>query len=179
MRLATYEHLIAAEDLADTAAGRRATGELIDLDMDGLDDVRLADIGQVVTVDLSEGGGIGGWDIRPVRHALAAVMRRRPEAYHETLRAHESALADGSGHAGTTDDGAPTSIHDRVLTKEPGLADRLHYDGHERRSGLVRFLGSDDDACRLGERDRHRPGRLRRWGLRGDQPGAGPRGADS
>ena len=37
-----------------------------------------------------EGAGIGGWDIRPVRHALAAVLRRRPEAYHETLREHEA-----------------------------------------------------------------------------------------
>jgi hypothetical protein len=33
-----------------------------------------------------------------------------------------------------------TSIHDIVMVKEAGLADRLHYDDHERRSGLVRFL---------------------------------------
>ena len=46
MRLATYEHLIAAEDLADTAAGRAATRRsALDLDMDGLDEVRLADAG--------------------------------------------------------------------------------------------------------------------------------------
>ncbi|MBE3074366.1 MAG: DUF1925 domain-containing protein, partial [Actinobacteria bacterium] len=111
MRLATYEHLIAAEDLADTAADRGATAALTDLDMDGLDDVRLADVGQVVTVDPSEGGGIGGWDIRAVRHALAAVMRRRPEAYHETLRAHEAALVEGSGHGSIGQGGAPASIH--------------------------------------------------------------------
>ena len=37
----------------------------------------------------------------------------------------------------------PASIHDRVLTKEAGLADRLHYDDHERRSGLVRLLPPD------------------------------------
>ena len=32
------------------------------------------------------------------------------------------------------------SIHDIVMVKEEGLAGRLHYDDHERRSGLVRFL---------------------------------------
>ena len=36
-------------------------------------------------IDTVEGGGIGSWDIRAVRHALTAVMRRRPEAYHQRL----------------------------------------------------------------------------------------------
>ena len=44
MRLATYEHLIAAEDLAaDRRLGTRATAaELVDLDMDGRDEVLFA-----------------------------------------------------------------------------------------------------------------------------------------
>ena len=170
MRLATYEHLIAAEDLAETATDRLDAAELLDLDMDGLDDVRLAGPGQVVTLDLTEGAGIGGWDVRAVRHALAAVMRRRPEAYHETLRAHEAkaaaealateaaaatltaeptegdvaiamAAAEAAGEAGEAPASeAPASIHDLVMTKEQGLAAQLHYDDYERRSGLVRFL---------------------------------------
>jgi 4-alpha-glucanotransferase len=145
MRLATYEHLIAAEDLADTATGALRAAEVRDLDMDGQDDVRLAGPGQVVTVDLTSGAGIGGWDIRPVRHALLAVLRRRPEAYHETLRDHEariagaSADASGPAQAGAAPAGA-ASIHDLVTTKEPGLAQQLHYDPYERRSGLVRLL---------------------------------------
>jgi alpha-amylase len=32
------------------------------------------------------------------------------------------------------------------MAKEPGLADQLHYDAYERRSGLVRFLAPDADA---------------------------------
>ncbi|MFL5671533.1 MAG: alpha-amylase/4-alpha-glucanotransferase domain-containing protein [Chloroflexota bacterium] len=161
MRLATYAHLIAAEDIADTAAGRLEAATLADLDLDGQDDVRLAGAGQVVTIDLTEGAGIGGWDIRPVRHALTAVMRRRPEAYHQTLRDHEASLArraagDAADESGTT---PPASIHDVVLTKETGLADRLHYDPYERRSGLVRFLApgttpadwADGDAIELGD----------------------------
>ncbi len=130
MRLATWEHLIAAEDLAEMATDRLTTTELRDLDLDGTDEVRLAAPGQVVTVDLEGGGGIGSWDIRAVRHALGAVMRRRPEAYHAVLRA-----GDGV-HAGDS----AASIHDAFRVKEPGLADHLQYDAYERRSGLVRAL---------------------------------------
>src|SRR4029077_10455397 len=129
MRLATYHHLIAAEDLADTAAGRLRAAGILDLDLDGQDDIRLATAGQVVTIDPAEGAGIGGWDIRPVRHALTAVMRRRPESYHTTLREHEAA-ASGATPAGTD---TTTSIHEMVMAKEPDLATRLHYDAYERR----------------------------------------------
>jgi alpha-amylase len=144
MRLATYEHLIAAEDLADAAvsAAGAATdvASLSDLDLDGVEEALLATAGQVVTVDLAEGAGIGAWDVRAARHALGAVMRRRPEAYHETIRA--------AVEAGPTD-GPPTgvvSIHELSRMKEAGLAARLAYDDHERRSGLVRFLPTDTTA---------------------------------
>ena len=155
MRLATYEHLIAAEDLADAAAGRLHTAERRDLDLDGIDEVRLASAGQVVSVDLAEGAGIGGWDVRPVRHALCAVLRRRPEAYHQILRDHESALAAGAANpvpAAAATDAAPVSIHEQFLVKEHGLAELLHYDPYERRSGLVRFLapGTSPEAWAQG-----------------------------
>ncbi len=142
MRLATYEHLIAAEDLADTATGQLHAAQSLDLDMDGQDDVRLAGPGQVLSVNLASGAGIGSWDVRPVRHALAAVMRRRPEAYHETLRDREAALtiAGAAASIDGVDDRRPASIHDIVLIKEAGLSGQLRYDAYERRSGLVRFL---------------------------------------
>jgi hypothetical protein len=142
MRLATYEHLIAAEDAADQAA--RAAGEAVDgvrledVDLDGVPEVVLATVGQVVAVKPSEGAGIGSWDVRAVRHALAAVLRRRPEATHETLVAHERRLAEQAGPAALAADVG--SIHDRVSTKEPGLADHIAYDRYERRSGLVHLL---------------------------------------
>jgi alpha-amylase len=153
MRLATYEHLIAAEDLADTVAGSLRAAERRDLDMDGQDDVRLAGPGQVVTVALGSGAGVGAWDIRAVRHALLAVLRRRPEAYHQTLRDHEAGLEAGADtETGEEDNGAPASIHDIVMTKESGLAEQLHYDPFERRSGLVRLLavGTDPGAWATG-----------------------------
>ncbi len=143
MRLATYEHLIAAEDAADRAA--RGAGTLpgpdgvrtADVDLDGIDEVVLATPGQVVVVKPSEGAGIGSWDVRAVRHALGAVLRRRPEASHATLVEHERASA---AHDAGSNEGGVGSIHDRVATKEAGLAGRLHYDAYERRSGLVHVL---------------------------------------
>ncbi|HEV8280996.1 MAG TPA: alpha-amylase/4-alpha-glucanotransferase domain-containing protein, partial [Candidatus Limnocylindrales bacterium] len=143
MRLATHEHLIAAEDLAETVTGTLHHAETRDLDMDGVDEVLLADDGQVVAVDLDGGAGIGSWDIRSVRHALAAVMRRRPEAYHATLLALHETVHEPAGVAAVAEGAsgvAPASIHDTVRVKEPGLAARLVYDTYERRSGLVRAL---------------------------------------
>ncbi len=140
MRLATYEHLVAAEDAADAFAARLESGVRRDLDMDGRDEILLATPGQVVAVKPDQGAGIGSWDIRAARHALGAVLRRRPEAYHETLRAHEARLGREVATVPVGNGDGPASIHDLVATKEPGLAERLHYDWHERRSGLVHLF---------------------------------------
>jgi alpha-amylase len=141
MRLATLAHLIAAEDLADSTA--REAGQPVDgirradLDLDGVDELLLTSPGQVVAVKPSEGGGIGAWDVRAVRHALTSVMRRRPEAYHSKLVAFEEA----GGTPATA--GVAASIHDVVKVREPGLSKRLWYDAYERRSGLVHLLAPD------------------------------------
>ena len=158
MRLATYEHLILAEDIADRGprswGARVDGGVLADTDMDGIDEVLFTTPGSTVVVKPNEGGGVGSWDVRAAAHALAAVLRRRPEAYHTTLVEHERRLAEASARAATAaavgadevtaeadePGGSPASIHDRVATKETGLADRLHYDAYERRGGLVHVL---------------------------------------
>ena len=154
MRLATYEHLIAAEDIADEAAradgGEPHGGRLLDVDLDGIDEAFLSTPGQSVAVKLDEGAGIGSWDIRAPRHAVLSIMRRRPEAYHARLVEHDRSVAArleraAARHEAGADESngsgeAPASIHDIVAVKEEGLAARLHYDAYERRSGLVRFL---------------------------------------
>src|SRR3712207_580660 len=98
MRTATHAELIAAEDLADRALRGAAGGvthdgaasiTIQDLDLDGRPEALLSSDAQVVAVELDEGAGIGAWDVRATRVALGAVMRRRPEAYHEKLRAYE------------------------------------------------------------------------------------------
>jgi alpha-amylase len=143
MRLATLEHLIAAEDAADRAAGPGSgvTVDVTDLDVDGFDELLISAPGQVVAVKPDEGGGIGSWDVRAVRHALASVMRRRPEAYHETLRE-----ADTGGIEQQEAGEGAVSIHDLVKVNEPGISKRLWYDDYERRSGLVHLLPTDTDA---------------------------------
>lgn len=157
MRAATLSHLIAAEDLADTTAGTLTGAEVLDLDLDGRDEIRLASGGQVVTIDLDEGAGIGSWDLRAARHGLTGVLRRRPEAYHETLREHEAQIARaaaevaaGTVAAGSASGSAAFSIHDRVQVKEAGLGAYLVYDDYERRSGLVRILPADATAASWG-----------------------------
>ena len=173
MRMATLGHLIAAEDLADaavaaTAGGARAGGgrpygaRLTDTDLDAIDEVLVTSAGQTVVVDLAEGAGISSWDLRASRVALGSVLRRRPEAYHQRLVAHdreveEAAMgkteaealvqegvvpggAASAAAAAIPADDAPLTIHDIVNVKEPGLAAFLHYDRHERRSGLVHML---------------------------------------
>ena len=138
LRVATLHRLIAAEDLA-LAAARTTTesGSLVDLDLDGSAEALLVGDGQVVAVKLDEGAGIGRWDLRAAGHPLTAVMRRRPEAYHQKLREHDRQAAAPS------DGPAPdqlASIHEIVKTKQAGLSELLHYDHYERRSGLVRLL---------------------------------------
>jgi hypothetical protein len=157
MRAATLSHLIAAEDLADAALGIATRSDVLDLDLDGRDEIRLASAGQTTAIDLDEGAGIGAWDLRAARHALTGVLRRRPEAYHETLRAHEAQLVKaaaeasaGTAAAASATASAAASIHDRVQVKEAGLGAYLIYDDYERRSGLIRILPADATAAWWG-----------------------------
>jgi alpha-amylase len=151
MRMATLGHLIAAEDLADAAeaagGGRPYGARLADTDLDAIDEVLVTSAGQTVVVDLAEGAGISSWDLRASRVALGSVLRRRPEAYHERLVAHDRAAEEtaiGETEAEALAEGeAPRTIHDIVNVKEPGLAAFLRYDRHERRSGLVHLLPAD------------------------------------
>jgi alpha-amylase len=114
MRMATLAELIAAEDIV---LGDVALAGVADYDLDGFDEVLLGTSGQSLLVDVADGAGIGAWDLRPTRMALASVLRRRPEPYHA-----------------------------RILEEKADLADQIVYDDHERRSGLVRVFGADDGA---------------------------------
>jgi alpha-amylase len=143
MRLATLGHLIAAEDHADRKAGETAI-KCTDIDLDGVDELLITEPGQVVTITPTEGGGIGSWDVRAARHGLTSVLRRRPEAYHAKLRSLEAGPEAATGTEDPDADG-PASIHHIVKVREPGLSKRLHYDGYERRSGLVHLLPIDTE----------------------------------
>ncbi|MFL5775500.1 MAG: alpha-amylase/4-alpha-glucanotransferase domain-containing protein [Chloroflexota bacterium] len=157
LRVSALRHLILAEDLAlGGPAATALAAQLVDLDLDGSPEALLIGDGQIVGVKLDEGGGIGRWDVRAAGFPLAAVMRRRPEPYHDKLRRHDLATFrapsgaevgsnPSSGAVPPRDAGAdrPASIHDLVTTKQAGLSEMLHYDAYERRSGLVRLLPLD------------------------------------
>ena len=141
MRMATLAELIAAEDLAlgpdEVLAGTS------DYDLDGIAEVALGTVGQTVVIDVAEGAGIGSWDLRASRLALASVLRRRPEPYHAQIieaAQHKpvEALAGGSGPEAT-------GGHSQELSK------LIVYDDHERRCGLARIVDSAGDA--IGELD--------------------------
>jgi len=154
LRVAALSRLIAAEDLAIGGPGGSVeSGILLDLDLDGSDEALLVDDGQIVAVKLDEGAGIGRWDLRAARHPMAAVMRRRPEAYHEKLRMGAAAdhLPSAAFDSDGTGDSRPASIHDIVASKQEGLADLLQYDDYERRSGLVRILPPSTTAAQLAD----------------------------
>src|ERR1700680_2435794 len=89
LRTAALGHLVAAEDAADGAArdaGQHVDGaRLDDLDLDGRPEVLLSTPGTVLSLKPDEGAGIGAWDVRAAHYPLAAVLRRRPEAYHRHL----------------------------------------------------------------------------------------------
>jgi alpha-amylase len=152
LRLANHGNLIGAEDLA-IGDGPGDSGLFVDLDLDGRPEILLSNAGEIVAVKPDAGGGIGRWDLRAARFALGAVLRRRPEAYHEKVRrleasSHAAAEAETAaapapvaGGDGTGE--AVASIHDLVVTKQAGLSSRLVYDATERRSGLIRFLAAD------------------------------------
>jgi alpha-amylase len=152
MRMATLAHLIAAEDIADRGAADAPDAVVFgDLDLDGQTEALMRTDGQTVVVDLAEGAGIGAWDLRATRVALAAVLRRRPEAYHEKLRAHERAAAAAASGVESGGAAKAQTIHEIVAVKERGLSERLVYDWHERRGGLVHLLPAAE--WRLSARD--------------------------
>jgi alpha-amylase len=140
LRNAIYQHLIAADNLLDTAEGRglgeadRAWVELTsdDYNFDGRPEVRLATNRLVALVSPSHGGQLYELDVRPICHNLLATLTRREEAYHVKVRAGES--ASGSN---------PTSIHDLVVFKQAGLEQRLHYDRNRRKSLIDHFYTND------------------------------------
>jgi 4-alpha-glucanotransferase len=159
LRVSALHHLIAAEDRAllaggggdGSAAAALRSGQLIDLDLDGGAEALLVNDGEIVAIKVDEGGGIGRWDLRAVGHPLAAVMRRRPEAYHARLREHEAAAVSAAMGVAAGETDRPASIHDLVTTKQGELTRHLQYDRYERRSGLVRLLPPETTAGEIAD----------------------------
>ena len=145
LRHAAYESLLRAESAADALleAGRPyVKASVEDFDADGRDEVILESDLLSVIADPDGEGGLIEVDWRPAASNLADNMTRRFEAYHRKLIAH----AEGGGLAEVA------SIHDRVRSKEPGLADRITYDRWTRAAGVPLALPAGCNRLRY-ERD--------------------------
>lgn len=156
IRVATYDHLIAAENLAD--AQRHPDGPWIewrefDLDRDASPEVLISSDAMNLYFDPAEGGSLFEWDWRSRRYNLLNTLSRYPEGYHRDLveagRRGETVVAGGEGELET--------IHTtRVRVKEKDLHEKLLYDWYRRSSFIDHFLHPDttlDDfyRCQYGE----------------------------
>ncbi|MBN2474529.1 MAG: DUF1926 domain-containing protein [Pirellulales bacterium] len=132
LRNAVYQHLIAADNLLDRAAGREGPWiEAVadDFNFDHRQEVRLANDKLMVLLAPHRGGQIAELDVRSPQHNLLATLTRRLEVYHHKVLA-------GSHQ----DNGDCASIHERVVFKQKDLDQKLQYDDHPRKSLLDLFF---------------------------------------
>lgn len=164
LRHAVYASLIEAEALV--GAPMRPGLELVDLDLDGRDEVFLRSRELTVLVHPTQGGAVVCLDHLPSSFALLDTLRRRREPEHAALEALAAADALGSerpaeGAHHRDDHGAPgaaggdgavaqgsapeptaaRTIHEGVRMKEPGLERLLFVDRYPRTAFLDHFYG--------------------------------------
>ena len=144
LRNAVFQHLIAAENLMNQYENRswqhdqQPWVELTagDYNLDGRQEIRLANNRLTALAAPAEGGQIYELDVKAICHNLLATLARRPEAYHR-------AVLRGPSQGG----GDVASIHDRVIFKQEGLDKRLGYDRGSRNSLIDHFFAADVDVA--------------------------------
>jgi alpha-amylase len=155
LRHAVFRDLLEAESLVAPVA--EATVERLDFDRDGFEEawIRTPEVNLLVAPE--QGGGVALLELRAARMNLTNVLTRRPEAYHEEIRAAARAAAGApaaraseapsrsqvGAAAGEAREKAAT-IH-AALAVSPELARSLVYDPHPRLSALEHFLSPEAD----------------------------------
>lgn len=129
LRRAVYAHLIAAEQLTKQASGKAVDLAAVDADGDGQEEASLSTSAMGLVVDPAEGGAITEWSLYGPRINLLDTLSRRPEPYHDKLKAKKVRSAVPAG-------GVPASIHDVLGVKEQHLETHLVYDDHRRSAFL-------------------------------------------
>jgi len=133
LRRGVYHHLIAAEQLIHQASGASSSVVALDADADGEQEVGITTDAMSVLIDPSAGGAILEWNLFAPRINLVDTLSRRPEPYHETLKAKHLSPAMSAVAAET-----PASIHALLGAKEEHLETHLVYDDH-RRSAFIDY----------------------------------------
>lgn len=135
LRHALYQHLIAAENIADSRQGPSAAMETLDYNLDGRAEVLVHNPEMSALLAPAYGGALVELDYRPACFNLSNVLRRREETYHKTIL--EAAQSESTGPD------QPRSIHDRIQFKEAELQNQLFFDRWERYSFMDHFLGPE------------------------------------
>ncbi|MDB5335058.1 MAG: amyA [Planctomycetaceae bacterium] len=137
LRNAVYHHLIAADNLLEQIAGRSGHWVQVvadDFNLDARKEVRLAGDRLVAYLSPSRGGHLFELDIRSTKHNALATLNRRPESYHDRIRAFAENRELG---------GKVASIQGEVIFKQPGLEKKLIYDNWPRKSLVDHFYSAD------------------------------------
>ena len=127
--------MIAADNLLDEAADRGDTwveATAADFNFDARQEVFLNNDRLGLLLSPYRGGQLYELDVRSICHNLLATLARRPEAYHRKVLAGNNGQASGVA-----------SIHERIVFKQPGLDQRVQYDGYLRKSLLDHFYDNE------------------------------------
>ncbi|MEJ2544490.1 MAG: DUF1926 domain-containing protein [Calditrichaceae bacterium] len=137
IRDAIYSNLIEAEKELDKVVNRKLPKiEVVDLNVNGYDEILIETKNINMYLDLKAGGSIYELDYKPLSKNILDTMTRRPEAYHNKLK---DAISPGE------DQGKTASIHDIVMAKEANLMDKLHYDFYDRKALIDHFIDPNLD----------------------------------
>jgi alpha-amylase len=140
LRHAIFNNVIDAEKIFDQLNPmQQPLVERSDFDVDGREEVLVETPVHNAYFKPDRGAALFEYDFKPASKNILDTMTRREEGYHHKLSA--ARLADSSPKP--SDGGKTASIHDLVLTKEPGLAEFLNYDWYEKKSFIDHFLGTD------------------------------------
>ena len=135
LRNAIYSNLIAADSALDRALGRRGRWVDIsadDFNLDARKEIRISGDRLIGYLAPSRGGHLYELDLRQIQTNLLATLNRRPEPYHEKVRAH-------AGQA-VSDVGGGVDPNGGVRFKQPDLDRKLQYDNWPRKSLVDHFL---------------------------------------
>ena len=111
-----------------------------DFDFDGRDEIRLANDRLVAWFSPWRGGSMYELDLRDLSHNLLATIQRRPESYHQKVRAGQNRGSDET-----------SSIHDRVVFKQEGLEQRLGYDQRLRKNLIDHYWDDEVDLSSVAD----------------------------
>lgn len=130
LRHAVFSHLLAAENLLEPATGIAQA----DFNLDGRQEIKLSTPELAVYVAPHQGGMIYELDSLPHRLNLQSSLARRPEPYHDTIRASASDQAAAN---------SVSLVEASTPFKQPGLEKLLHYDALPRKSLLAHAWPAD------------------------------------